>query len=224
MTRPSPLPIASLSTVLLALIAFEAIGMQAVRLAELRALVTPCILIASTAYLALGLASGGLRTAFGRATMCGLVCCWIGDVTGPGNFTLGLAAFLVGHLFFAASFAIHGIAVRRAAIAFVLVLIISMGAGAMLWPHVPTGERAPFVAYCAVISIMLVTAAAALPGLPLALPAAAIFYVSDICVARWRYADSAIDGYICYLLYYTACALFALGIRNARLTCRVPEK
>ena len=62
-------------------------------------------------------------------------------------------------------------------------------------------------------AIVLTAAGGARAGLPLALPAAVLFYVSDVCVARWRYLDSAVDGYICYLLYYAACAMFALNAR-----------
>ena len=206
------------SAVLLGLIAAGAISMLAARLTDARALVMPLILLASTSYVALGVASGGLRTAFGRVTLCGLACCWIGDAIGPGNFLFGLGAFLAGHIFFAVSFAIHGIAPRRTVVAFGVVFAVSAAVGALLWPHVPAAERVPFTAYCTVISIMLVTAASVRPGLPLALPAAALFYVSDVCVALWRYADSAIDGYLCYLLYYAACALFALNARHAAAT------
>lgn len=203
------------SAVLLALVAAGAIGMLAARLTNAHALVTPLILLASTSYLALGIASGALRTTFGRITLCGLACCWIGDAIGPRNFMFGLGAFLVGHLFFAVAFATQGIAARRAAAALGVVLAVSAAVGVLLWPHVPAAERVPFAAYCTVISIMLVTAASTRPGLPLALPAAAVFYVSDVCVALWRYAGSTVDGYLCYLLYYTACALFALNVRNA---------
>ena len=209
-TRASRVP-----TVLVIFIAAGAIGMQFARLAGAGSLVTPFILLASTSFVALGIASGALRTAMGRVSICGLVCCWIGDMVGPRNFLLGLGAFLVGHLFFAASFTVHGIEPRRAGIASGIVSVVTIATGALLWPYVPLAERFHLVAYCIVISIMLIAAAGARPGLPLAIPAAVLFYISDVCVARWRYADSALDGYLCYVLYYAACALFALNTRPA---------
>ena len=194
-------------------IAAGAIGMQVARLTGARHFVTPSILLASTSFALLGVASGGLRTAFGRVCLCGLVCCWIGDVVGPGNFLLGLGAFLVGHLFFASAFVVYGVALRKLMWAAIGVSLASGAVAALLWPSIPSSERLHFTAYCVVISVMLVTAGGSKPGLTLAMPAAVIFYVSDVCVARWRYLDSAIDGYVCYILYYTACALFAFNIR-----------
>ena len=205
-----------LSGILCLLVIAGALGMQAARLAGFRSLVMPLILLASTSFVGLGISSGATRSTVGRLTLCGLACCWIGDVVGPGNFLLGLMAFLVGHLFFAASFAIHGIAPSKGVVAVFVVFALSLGTAGMLWPHLPRSERIQFAAYCTVISIMLVAAAGARPGLPLALPAASLFYISDVCVARWRYLDSPVDGYICYLLYYTACAMFALNTGYAR--------
>lgn len=197
------------------LIFIGAIGMQIARIGGASALVMPSILLASTSFIALATASGALRSAFGRIAFCGLTCCWIGDMVGPRNFLLGLAAFLVGHLFFAASFLAHGVERRRMLAGVVVTLLVSCATAASLWNHVPAGERGQFAAYCTVISLMVITAIGAKPGLPFSIPAAALFYVSDVCVARWRYTDSAIDGYFCYLLYYTACAMFAINVRYA---------
>ena len=81
----------------------------------------------------------------------------------------------------------------------------------MVWiyTYVPEHERVTILAYVAVIGAMLALAAAAGNSKSLLLLAATLFYISDVFVARWRYGGGPFNGYLCYPLYYTSCALFA---------------
>ena len=90
-------------------------------------------------------------------------------------------------------------------------------AGYFLWlgPHVPESDTLQIVGYTVVITIMLAAAAARKPGpgKGIALTAGILFYVSDVFLANWRYVDTGSwNAYVCYPVYYTACALFALSV------------
>lgn len=170
-------------------------------------------LIASSAYVLAGVVAGGTKSWPGRFTLVGLAFCWIGDVVGPGNFVAGLYAFLFGHIAFSASFLARGVEWKRVFVGVLPVLLTTSATGLILWPHVSQAEHPPFVFYSVVISTMLVLAGGVSKRDRVAFIAALVFYVSDILVARWRYAHSSIDGYLCYMLYYSSCLLFAYCAR-----------
>ena len=170
-------------------------------------------LLASSAYLLAGVLAGGMRSGRGRLCLLGLVFCWIGDVIGPGSFVAGLYAFLFAHVAFSVSFLIQRPDWRRTAFAVVPLGVVTLITGALLWPAVQPEEHMPFIFYSAVISVMVILATGISAIDRLAFAAALIFYISDILVARWRYAESAIDGYLCYMLYYTSCLMFAYSAR-----------
>ncbi len=181
-----------------------------------RQLVWLSTVLASTAYLGIGLLGKPHLTKYHLFVFFALSCCWIGDVIGPENFVWGLYAFLGAHLFLMAGFWSTGLIWRDCAHA--LLPIVPMAAMLLAWilPHVPDDERGAVVAYTVVISAMLVGAWGARHANSWIVPAALIFYVSDIFVARWRYGGSAINGYLCYPLYYTSCVLFAMSMWNAQ--------
>ncbi len=127
--------------------------------------------------------------------MAGLVLSAIGDVAligrSRGPFLMGLSAFLLAHLAYAGGFLVAGpdwIAAGSVAVA----LAVAFGFVARwLLPH--TGDlRGPVIAYMVVISAMVALAAGvAIEGAPAAtFPAAALFYVSDLSVARDRFVDA----------------------------------
>ncbi|MCC6486515.1 MAG: lysoplasmalogenase [Candidatus Hydrogenedentes bacterium] len=171
--------------------------------------------VASTAFLAAALAAGAFRSRYGILVLGALVCCWLGDIIGPGNFMWGLYAFLGGHLLFVLAFVSTKLHWRDSAYAVVALAVIDVLL--MLWflPNVPENERANVVAYTVVISSMVAAGWGARHANPWILPAAVIFFISDIFVARWRYGGGWIKGYLCYPLYYTACMLFAVSVRSA---------
>jgi uncharacterized membrane protein YhhN len=170
-------------------------------------------LVASSSYVLVGLLAGGLRTWYGRLCLAGLVFCWMGDVLGPSSFVTGLYAFLLAHLSFSAAFLTRRMDWRRVGLAMLPVFLATGTTGLMLWPHVQPSEHVPFILYSTVISTMVVLSFGISKESRLVLAAAIIFFVSDILVARWRYAESQIDGYLCYILYYTSCLLFAYSAR-----------
>lgn len=167
---------------------------------------------ASVGFVLLGVTCGATRTGYGRTVLAGLLCCAAGDFIGPFNFMAGLAAFLLGHLFYFAAFAIYGITARRLSVAAPVALLTTGAALSWLYPHVPRSDVIPILAYITVITTMLTGAIASSEGKTgkLILAAAVIFYISDIFVARWKYVDhSSTNGMFCYPLYYIACTCFA---------------
>jgi uncharacterized membrane protein YhhN len=126
-------------------------------------------------------------------------------------FTIGLAAFLAAHVAYAASFVAGGVDVGVGAVALVPIGAIGVVVGRALLPRVSSSLRVPVAAYVAAISVMLALAVA--HGAPRAIVAAALFYVSDLFVARERFvAPSPWNGRAGLPLYYAAQLLFAAGL------------
>jgi uncharacterized membrane protein YhhN len=148
---------------------------------------------------------------FGAMMFLGLIACWWGDYLGTVRFEYGALCFLLAHLIFLGGFVSRGLERSRIGI---LVLSVSLAAMAMitwLWPHVPPGQRLLVASYLLVISSMVVGAGAtADPRWPFLFAAAAIFYVSDIAVAGWKYVNpDGRWGLLCYPLYYASCLMLA---------------
>jgi len=175
------------------------------------ALFLPGLWAGSLGFLTVALGNGAWQSRHGRLLLAALGCCALGDFFGPGNFEAGVLAVAVAHLLFAATFLWLGVDRRRLALAIVATSVLSGLTLAWLLPHVARESLPLVLGYCAVISLMLITALALRPPHASRLIIAAlIFYVSDIFVARWRFVDtSSNNAYLCYPLYYTACLLFA---------------
>ena len=190
-------------------------GMLASKVTGNRPMVWALTVVASTAYLATGLLAGAHQSRFGAFVAAALLCCWLGDLIGPMDFVWGLYAFLAAHLFLMVAFWVADLDWKQSALA--LPVLVAVAASLMLWilPNVPEDERMDVAAYTVVISAMVVAAWGARRKNPWLLPAAVVFFVSDILVARWRYGGGPINGYLCYPLYYTACVWFAMSIRSA---------
>ncbi len=164
---------------------------------------------ASGGFLLAAAVAGAGRHWFGRGLFAGLFCCFLGDLLGPSAFAAGAAAFLAGHLCFIAAMAPGG-AWRRRGPVVVPVAVLSGLVLPWLWPLVPPGDRPLIGGYVLVITVMLACAVAHAGGNRLLLPAAVLFFISDIFVARWKYAGGgAANAWLCYPLYYLACNLFA---------------
>lgn len=194
-----------------------AAGMVAARHFGARGLAMPLTVGASTGFLLAACFSGALQSGGGRLLFLALAGCWAGDLIGPRSFVAGAVCFLLAHFAFIAAFAVHGLHCRRARAA----ALASALPGAFLlfffWSGVPPGEHALVVAYVLVISGMVAVASASKAATPLFLAAALLFYMSDIFIARWRYGGGgAMNGLVCYPLYYLACNLFALGAGRLR--------
>ena len=173
---------------------------------------------ASSGFLATALAAGALRGGYGRAVLAGLALCWWGDcfLTGGSEryFLLGLGAFLLGHLSFAGAFLVHGINPRWSGAASLAALVPATLVYAWLAPRLGP-MKLPVCGYIAIISLMLALAIGTRGrgGTPLILLGAALFYASDLCVARQKFVSpSPWNPLIGLPLYYAAQLCLAASI------------
>jgi uncharacterized membrane protein YhhN len=163
-----------------------------------------------------------LQEPFTRNLKVGLILCLGGDVflalPGAKWFRVGLAAFLLGHVFYILAF--QGLAPFSGWLssADFLILAISLGACRWLWPHLGA-MRIPVLAYVTVITLMVFGAWAVFqaPGLPfpgraLIFKGAVLFYLSDLLVARDQFIKKAFSNRLIGLpLYYTGQFLLAFS-------------
>ena len=158
-----------------------------------------CKLAASAAFLVVGAAVDAGRP-FGTWILAGLVLGAVGDVCLLGHgrraFMAGLVAFLLGHLAYVGGLAALVPLERWPAAAggyAALPLAVGGAALALLWPRLGT-LRVPVIAYVAAIAAMVIGALAAYragalpePQRTWLLAGAALFFVSDLAVARDRF-------------------------------------
>jgi aldehyde dehydrogenase (NAD+) len=216
LTRPRPLP--ALSAAALSLLGMA--GMLWARQAGVRAAVPDLATAASMAFVLTAILAGGLGSTYGRRLTGGLLLCLLGDILGPGDFMLGLYAFLAAHFGIGGAFLARGVSWRNLARAApVAVLASALAWFFWLGPHLPAGDRLPVAGYTVVITLMLVAAGATpvFAGKSLALGGAVLFYISDLFLANWHYVGGGgWNAFVCYPLYYTACVLLALSILPGR--------
>jgi uncharacterized membrane protein YhhN len=149
--------------------------------------------VASSGFVAAGLASGALRSTYGRSVLLALALCWLGDVLlippARAAFLAGLACFLLGHLAFAFAFAQRGLALGLGALALLAAFCVGLLFLRHAEPHVPAALRSAVRAYAAALSLMLACAAATVgkAGVPAIFLGALMFFVSDLAVARDRF-------------------------------------
>lgn len=155
--------------------------------------------------------AGSWKTASGRWIGAGLLFCLAGDILGPGSFATGSTMFLLAHCCFIAACLVYGVDYQRCFRSLV-VLIPSVLLAAWLLPKIDGELRWLIAVYMVVITVMVIVAGGTNRLICLA---AVVFYISDIFVARWRFVDhDSVNAFICYPLYYTACLLFAVSVRN----------
>ncbi|MBN2439607.1 MAG: lysoplasmalogenase [Deltaproteobacteria bacterium] len=160
-----------------------------------------------------------------RWILVGLLLCLAGDVFlifffSRISFLAGLVSFLAGHIFYAiAFFSLAGPGTANG-IAIVFIVTISGGVFAWLRPHL--GKMlVPVIAYIAIITVMVIGAVSlmengnrAFSGRVLALAGAILFYLSDIFVARQRFATrNWFNRAVGLPLYFAAQFLIAFSIR-----------
>lgn len=173
--------------------------------------------IASAGFIGAAIAAGALGTTYGILVLVALALSWIGDVllipkTSKAAFVAGLAAFLLGHVAFAAAFVARGISPGALAAAAALVAVPLAVALRWLDPHVRGAMRTPVRVYVLVISAMVACAAATVwaDGNPVILAGAVAFYASDLAVARQRFVVRSFTNKAWGLpLYYGAQLLLA---------------
>ena len=160
-----------------------------------------------------------------RWILAGLLLCLAGDIFlifffSRIPFLAGLASFLAGHILYAiAFFSLAGPGTANW-IAIVFIVVISGGVFAWLRPHL--GKMlVPVIAYIAIITVMVIGAVSLagsetvrFPGRALALAGAILFYLSDIFVARQRFATrNYFNRAVGLPLYVAAQFLIAFSIR-----------
>jgi uncharacterized membrane protein YhhN len=165
---------------------------------------------AAACFVAAALAWGALGSGYGRAVLAGLVASFAGDVLliprgRPAVFRAGVGAFGLAHLAYAAAFALRfqspGLALGCALFAALALVFVWR----WLRPHLPSEMVAPVLGYVAVISTMLVAAAGAAPADPAIFAGAALFYASDLTVARDRFVRPGFaNGALGLPLYFAA--------------------
>jgi uncharacterized membrane protein YhhN len=170
---------------------------------------------ASLGFLATAVHAGISATPHGRAVMAGLVLAWFGDVflvsKAKGWFLAGLLAFLLGHVAYVAAFLIRGVDLRAAGVAAVILGAPALVVWRILAPR--AGRlRGPVAAYITVITAMLAAAVGTFwaSGGAGILAGAALFYVSDLFVARERFVTHAFWNRLVGLpIYYLGQLLLA---------------
>ena len=176
-------------------------------------------MIASTGFMGLAVAAGGLQTTYGRMILVALFFSWWGDlflISGQRHlFLMGLVAFFLGHLGFGAAFLAHGVNTTWT-LAALVALLIPLGV-VIRWLHPSLGEmRYPVYAYIGIITLMVALSAGAWgkEGTVLMLVGAVLFYISDVFVARDRFVTSDVwNRYLGLPLYYAAQLALAYTVR-----------
>lgn len=157
--------------------------------------------------------------------LAGLLLCMAGDLfliffSSKKLFLAGLVSFLAGHLLYTIAFFSLAGSGRGKWIVIALVLAVSGVVFAWLRPHL--GKMlVPVLAYIAIITAMVIGAAALadtetvrFPGRALAFSGALLFYVSDIFVARHRFVTRNFFNHVVGLpLYFAGQFMIAFSIR-----------
>ncbi len=173
-------------------------------------------MLAATGFLVVAVAAGAFDTDFGPIILVGLALSWVGDLlltfTNRQAFLGGLVAFLLGHVAYVAAFAVRGLSGVVLVVALLGAILVAAAVVPWLLPHVSDDMRVPVLAYVVVISAMLVTAAGT-HGSEVdwrIVGGAALFYVSDIFVARDRFvAPGRINRLAGLPLYFAGQLLLA---------------
>jgi uncharacterized membrane protein YhhN len=169
--------------------------------------------------LSVALLAGATDTGAGRWLVLALLLGLVGDVflleDTPGRFVGGLAAFLVGHLAYVASFVAVGL--DRPVLGWVgaLVLLVALVVGRRILPGAVAdggvGLGVAVAVYMAVIGAMAVTGWAT--GRPLVGLGASLFVVSDTVLAMGRFVTPhRRTSVVVMVTYHLAQALIVAGL------------
>ncbi|NCF73051.1 MAG: lysoplasmalogenase [Gammaproteobacteria bacterium] len=180
-------------------------------------------IVASCGFLSVAYLSGALQSRYGKVLLLGLVLSFLGDAFLIGEsrqaFLAGLAAFLLAHIAYIASFFIRGVNLRWMGIAAIPVIAIALAVSAWLAPHTPAELALPVKLYIAVISGMVIAAVGTRGkgGTVLILVGAVLFFLSDLSVASLRLVQTNFPMYVWGLpLYYAGQLCLALSVSQSR--------
>lgn len=174
--------------------------------------------IASTAFVILGLQCGAADSFYGRLLLIGLGLCWLGDVFllsfQKTYFLLGTVSFLFAHFAFIAAFASRPLSWSAFWIG--LAFLGAFGTAILVWlRHRLAGIfKIAIPAYIAAIITMssLAVAESAAAGSIVTAAGAIAFTASDVSVARDRFVARNVANYGWGLpLYFLAMILLAMS-------------
>lgn len=175
--------------------------------------------LSSAGFVLSALEHGAARGAYGAGVLAALACSMLGDVLliprTRRTFLLGLGAFLLGHVAYAAAFVARGVAWTVALAAGAALLAPLAMVGRALLPRVPAGMKLPVMAYMAVITAMVALAfgTVSLRGDARVLVGAVAFYLSDLSVARDRFVAPGFANKLWgWPLYFGAQLVFAATV------------
>lgn len=202
----------------LGLAAIACLVLVVATLVDARAAAIPAKLLASTAFLAIAIVAGALRSRYGRVLFLGLVLSWCGDAfllgTTDKMFLFGLVAFLLAHVAYVIAFTTRGINLKWVLAALIPVVLLSLGTMTWLTPWISAEMLIPVHVYTVVISLMVITAFGARGNAaPVLIPfGALLFYFSDMSVAINQFMQPAFPHYAWGLpFYYTGQIMLALS-------------
>lgn len=170
---------------------------------------------ASASFVAIGLVRWQAGDPVGSWLVAGLVLCAVGDLLllGERTFDAGLLAFLLGHLAYIGGFATARSPAEWPVVLAVPLAVVGVLVARWLWPRLGR-RRLPVAAYITVISVMVWGAIAVANALSwTAASGAALFFLSDLAVARERFVRSELINRAAGLpLYYAGQVLIALAV------------
>lgn len=179
----------------------------------------------SSLFVAAALAGPPADPDYFRLILAGLLLCLAGDVflvffSRPRLFLAGLLAFLAGHVCYSIAFLTLAWPARGSLIA--IAALLTLSGGVFVWLRPRLGQMlVPVIAYIAVITLMVIGALSLMEnesrdgtGRVLALTGAFLFYLSDLFVARQRFATpSYLNRLLGLPLYFAAQFLIAFSTR-----------
>lgn len=152
--------------------------------------------------------------------LIGLVLSFVGDVLlipkgKKLTFLLGLGSFLCAHVAYAVAFVVHGVDTTGVLVASLALVLAGVPLARWLFAHVQGAMRPPVAGYVVAITAMVALAVGATADgarMTLAI-GAALFYASDLCVARERFVTRSMwNGVVGLPLYYVAQVLLVDGL------------
>jgi uncharacterized membrane protein YhhN len=176
-------------------------GLLAAEQAGSRIAIAVAKMTAASTFVAMALASGATTSTYGQILLGGLLLCWLGDalLLSPGRsaaFQLGIGAFLLGHLAYAAAFFVMGIDPVGVLVGGLVIGCFAWATLRWLRPHLPSDFEIAVQSYIGVISLMVAcSVGVAVAGGPAIIAIGAIgFALSDLFVARERFVSPGFEN------------------------------
>ncbi len=175
--------------------------------------------IASLGFIIVALGHGPSSSTYDVAIVAGLFLGAIGDVLlipkAKQAFMAGLGVFLLGHVAYVMAFWSLGVTFTAFLPAFAVLLLVAALVAQRLLVHVPQRMKVPVALYILVITVMMAAAVTAfLAGANgIIVAGSALFYLSDLAVARERFVEPGfVNRAVGLPMYYVGQLLLAWSI------------